>query len=502
MSRNPPNRNNQSLQPRGSNWYPTLPNSTDPAVREALRVAFDYIYQLRARTPKEAIEDSIAAGIDDIAPISNDLPPEIESPCQSQRFQLLSRLQLDIFDCTTTVVQFPYAYVFGNLQSGVVDPCLIVINIRDTDNPFLVSTLSVTAVIENAVLIGNILIGTDGSSNFLWTFDMGDPGFPTEIGSIDVGHQAKDIAAQGRYVYVIGSDDLSIVDYSNWAAPTVVDNNNDASWNLRAIVVDNWYAYIADFTGEDLRIFDVTSGASSLVSTTALSIVAPRGILYSQGYCFICGGDDARLQIFDVKDVSTPLSVGTLNNDTDTEAFWDNLALAGDLLILTGDGDMYGVDVSDVQNPKIILTYDAGPSFTQSFYKGMVSGRNFFIAGLGTVAGEEYVFNIFRIGGFFCDYINTSEIRVDGLLEGLDIKAQHANFAQDVVAGSLTVTGEQGGLATSRKSFLTFNDFISDDGSNGLVLKDTQATPHYWRVTVSNVGALVITDIGTTRPAN
>jgi hypothetical protein len=33
-----------------------------------------------------------------------------------------------------------------------------------------------------------------------------------------------------------------------------------------------------------------------------------------------------------------------------------------------------------------------------------------------------------------------------------------------------------------------------------LVLIDDQATPHYWRVTVSAAGALVTTDLGTTPP--
>lgn len=43
-------------------------------------------------------------------------------------------------------------------------------------------------------------------------------------------------------------------------------------------------------------------------------------------------------------------------------------------------------------------------------------------------------------------------------------------------------------------------DVVIDTATKGLVLKDTQGTPHYWRVTVSNVGALVITDIGTAIP--
>ena len=42
--------------------------------------------------------------------------------------------------------------------------------------------------------------------------------------------------------------------------------------------------------------------------------------------------------------------------------------------------------------------------------------------------------------------------------------------------------------------------FVSDDAAQGVVLRDTQGTPHYWRVTVSNTGVLTTTDLGTTRP--
>ena len=39
-----------------------------------------------------------------------------------------------------------------------------------------------------------------------------------------------------------------------------------------------------------------------------------------------------------------------------------------------------------------------------------------------------------------------------------------------------------------------------DNAATGVVLKDTQGTPHYWRLTVDNTGALVTTDEGTTKP--
>ena len=63
-------------------------------------------------------------------------------------------------------------------------------------------------------------------------------------------------------------------------------------------------------------------------------------------------------------------------------------------------------------------------------------------------------------------------------------------------------SGYAGLNAASRttKGVLTTDDLIVNLATKGLVLKDTQATPHFWRVTISNLGALVITDLGTTVP--
>lgn len=64
------------------------------------------------------------------------------------------------------------------------------------------------------------------------------------------------------------------------------------------------------------------------------------------------------------------------------------------------------------------------------------------------------------------------------------------------------VSGYAGLNASSRitKGVDTTDDLIIDLATKGLVLVDTQATAHYWRITVNNAGALVITDVGTVKP--
>lgn len=47
----------------------------------------------------------------------------------------------------------------------------------------------------------------------------------------------------------------------------------------------------------------------------------------------------------------------------------------------------------------------------------------------------------------------------------------------------------------------TNSDIAVEDNARGLILKDTQGTPHYWRVTVSTLGILTTSDLGTSLPA-
>jgi len=74
--------------------------------------------------------------------------------------------------------------------------------------------------------------------------------------------------------------------------------------------------------------------------------------------------------------------------------------------------------------------------------------------------------------------------------------------AKESLANKNAINGYAGLNASTRttKGVDTTDDVIIDLATKGLVLKDTQGTPHYWRITISTVGVLVITDLGTTKP--
>lgn len=65
-----------------------------------------------------------------------------------------------------------------------------------------------------------------------------------------------------------------------------------------------------------------------------------------------------------------------------------------------------------------------------------------------------------------------------------------------------TADGYAGLNSSSRvtKGIDTTDDIIIDLSTKGIVLKDNQGTPHYWRITITNDGRLVTTDLGTSKP--
>lgn len=78
---------------------------------------------------------------------------------------------------------------------------------------------------------------------------------------------------------------------------------------------------------------------------------------------------------------------------------------------------------------------------------------------------------------------------------------KHSSTFEDT-ANKDDANGYAGLNASSRvaKGVDTTDDLVVDSATKGLVLKDTQGTPHYWRVTVNTSGALVISDLGTSKP--
>jgi len=107
------------------------------------------------------------------------------------------------------------------------------------------------------------------------------------------------------------------------------------------------------------------------------------------------------------------------------------------------------------------------------------------LSDVGTIAGDVYGpagatdSNIVEFDG-----VTGKTLKDSGLT--------HANVSDAISKKHTQGTDTSLGILTS--------DIRMNDATKGLILKDTQGTPHYWRVTVDNSGNLVVTDIGTSLP--
>lgn len=104
---------------------------------------------------------------------------------------------------------------------------------------------------------------------------------------------------------------------------------------------------------------------------------------------------------------------------------------------------------------------------------------------------------------FWNDWIEKIRTMVNNLSIGLISHNDLQNIQGGTVSERYHLTNAQQTAITGTrllKGVDTTDDLIIDLATKGLVLKDTQGTPHYWRVTIDNTGTLVTTDLGTTKP--
>jgi hypothetical protein len=94
--------------------------------------------------------------------------------------------------------------------------------------------------------------------------------------------------------------------------------------------------------------------------------------------------------------------------------------------------------------------------------------------------------------------VNSDDMRI-AYIEGATSGAKDKGEINIYTANGVNTLAKAVSISPTKNS-LFFGDVAAMNAANGLVLKDTQGTPHYWRITVTTLGVLTVTDIGTTYP--
>lgn len=178
-----------------------------------------------------------------------------------------------------------------------------IIDISDPTNPVSVGSPSIWSHHGQEVAIEGDLCLMPGAEDGLTVIDITDVTAPAIRPNYSTSGSILGVAIQGRYAYVVGSDNFEVLDISNPA--TVARVGFLASPDGLQVAVAGFHAYVVTSGGE-LRVFDVADPASPTLIAT---VPAPgaRDISVNGNWAYVAAGDDGLLLV-DISDPTLPVT--------------------------------------------------------------------------------------------------------------------------------------------------------------------------------------------------
>jgi len=267
---------------------------------------------------------------------------------------------------------------------------LRVLKIRDTIDPGEAGDLS-TSNLREIEVRGSIVFAASMTHN-LAAYDISDPGHPQFLGG--VSGYAYGLDVRGNRAYSVRSNlGLMIYDVSSPASPVLLSTHPSTDVCLEVSVEDGLAAVA--HSNDGVSLIDVSDDGAPVPVGKLLGFLALDVLLH--GDVLFVSGDD--LRAYDVSDPASPVLLDIIGSNGDTFGMtlhgdvlyaicntpgymqlmtfrvsdptdlyvWDNptvssysllqdLAVSGDLLLVIGDGGLYGVDISDPTDPVVIWT--------------------------------------------------------------------------------------------------------------------------------------------------
>ncbi|MCG8432199.1 MAG: hypothetical protein MJA29_13650, partial [Candidatus Omnitrophica bacterium] len=217
-----------------------------------------------------------------------------------------------------------YVYVSGKYAYVTSDEGdrLNIVDVSSPENPVLISSLYNTTHLGDAsgvMVAGKYAYIACQSGNRLTVVDVSNASNPQIAGSLYNDTLFTDIErlyVSGRYAYLAQGDYFTVVDVSDVNNPRItgVLNNSTLLGTTYAIYVSGRYAYVGTYYGNSLVVVDVSNASNPEIAGYVEGIaINPRSVCVNGRYAYVTLSDD-RLEIVDVSDPGSPLSVGTLTN--------------------------------------------------------------------------------------------------------------------------------------------------------------------------------------------
>ena len=146
-------------------------------------------------------------------------------------------------------------------------------------------------------------------------------GNPVSVGSVGTGAYPKSVFVSGKYAYVCNysGNNLQVVDISTPASPVVVGTVATGS-NPNSVYVSGRYAYVCNYISDTLQVFDVSNPVAP-VAFGSVSVGAgynPASVYVSGRYVYVCNNATNFLQVIDVYNPAAPVVVGSVSTGAST----------------------------------------------------------------------------------------------------------------------------------------------------------------------------------------
>jgi len=266
---------------------------------------------------------------------------------------------------------FSAVAIHGNIAYIGIGSELAAFELHNPGNPDWVGGVVFSADVEAVSISGTLAYAAAGEAG-LRVVDISNPASLNEVGSIEIGINAIDVAIEGNYAYIadLSRTRLNVVDITNPNSPVVTGSYDLVSEKPNKLVVWKNFAYLATSrtlrTGGGVVIVDVSNpaapqweGSYDTPGDGVDLMVREEG---SMVYAFVAD-QPGSLQVLDVTNPDSPTQTSKYDLRGSTSA----LFIDGSELYITDFGNNYTygyfndllvLDISNLSNITLKSTYE------------------------------------------------------------------------------------------------------------------------------------------------
>ena len=281
-------------------------------------------------------------------------------------------------------VEGTIAYVCQHENPGY----LVLFDISDASSPTQLGNISINNG-PNVIIVKNKIAYIGTNTGRLYIINCNNPNNPSLISNkvINSNKQKFDLDVKDNYAYLADTEGngFQIVDCSDLSNPSVVYTDG---YNSGGVEVEGDYAYTTRYFGpSSLRIYNISDPENPTLTKAFNMGDMITNVSVKGNIVFVGEYTNKKLYIVDVSDVNNPVikatinTKGSLSNEGSSFASFD-----GDILYVFSASSNASVtlyDISDVENPVEISSYDSFSNINGGFVVADKGGGTIYIPNRG-----------------------------------------------------------------------------------------------------------------------